>query len=213
MTGGRVLTWHNDIFVVSHKVLQDSKRRRFNIDIPPIYPRVIWPKGRAQQPVSCLGHKLPPTRLCCKPMAAFNILVHLLAEIFLNYRNLAKMLPGIVIRLDLVEGFGEDLECRVFRIGDKEGQIHQVVRIGEVAEVGEEHGKVGLRITKRDANENALLPFPAASGPLHVAEVVVFDRVQLRVPGSGKNAQGYNGSHRSSWPDKVCERDDPNNAK
>lgn len=80
-------------------------------------------------------------------MAAFNILVYFLTKILLDNGNFAKVLPRILIRLELAESLGEDVECRVFRVGDKEGHVYEVVRIGEVAEMREEHRQVGLSIS------------------------------------------------------------------
>lgn len=88
-----------------------------------------------------------------------------------------------------------------------------MVRICEVAEVGKEHGKMRLRITQRNAKENALFPFPPTSGPLNITQVVVSDRLQLKIPCGGEDSQGYNGGHRPSWPDKVPKCDHSDDAK
>ncbi|KAK5624505.1 hypothetical protein RRF57_000221 [Xylaria bambusicola] len=130
-----LLTGDNNILIVAHKILDDGERCCFNVNVPPIHPRVIWAQSSAQQPISCLCHELATACLSGKSMATLNVLVDFLAEIFLNNRYLAIWLFRILMGLKLFQHFDEKLQRPVLRVRDQKGEVHQVVWVGQIAKM------------------------------------------------------------------------------
>ncbi len=73
-------------------------------------------------------------------MTTFDILIDFLTEILLQDRDLSVRLLWVRVVLQLGQHLREEREGAVFGVGNQEGQIDEVVRIGEVAEMSEKHG-------------------------------------------------------------------------
>lgn len=123
-----------------HQILNNRKRRRLDIRISPIDPAMSGTQRRAKQPIPRLGHQFPPTRLGLETMPALHILLDLLAEIFLDNGDLAKVHLRVRIVLHLLQHAHEHAQSLVTRVGYQERQVNQVVWVGEVSQVREEHG-------------------------------------------------------------------------
>lgn len=82
-----------------------------------------------------------------------------------------------------------------------------MVRIGEVAHVGKEHGQVGLGIAERHAEQDALVALPAVGSALHVVEVVVADGGEQRIVAEHE-AQAQRGKEDVAEGREYQEQDD-----
>lgn len=151
-----------------HQILQDRKRRRLHIHIPPVHPRVVRPQRRRQQPIPRPRHQLPPARLRLEPVTALHVLVDLLPKVLLDDRYLPKVHLLVLPRLDLLHAPRQRLERLVLGVGHEERKVDQVVRVRQVAQVQEEHGQVLLGVAQRHAHQDALLALPPARRALHV---------------------------------------------
>lgn len=175
---------------MAHQILQDRGGRGLHVDITPVDPRVVWTEGSAEKPVSGLGHELSPARLRGETVTTFHILVDLLSKILLDDGDFAKVLGRIGAGLDSIELAFENRQGVVFRVGNEEGEIDQVVRIRKVNEMAEEHGHMRFSIAQRHADKNSLLPLPSLRGALDVRQVVVSHRLELEVFGTGTEPRG-----------------------
>lgn len=107
-------------------------------------------------------------------MPALNILVDFLPKVLFYHRDLAEPVFGIAIGLlEVGEEIGEERSGVVFAVADEEGEIDEVVRVGEVLEVGEEHGQMWCGVSEGCAEEDAFFALPTATCAAYVAEVVV----------------------------------------
>lgn len=99
-----------------HEILQNGERRRLNVHITPVHPRVVRPQRRRQQPVSRPRHKLPPARLRRKPVTTLHILIHHLPKILLDNRDLPKVHRLLLGRLNILQALDQHAHRIVLRI-------------------------------------------------------------------------------------------------
>lgn len=94
-------TGHDDVFIVTHQILEDARGCGFDVGITPVDPGVVGAEGGAEEPVSCLGHSLSSGCLRSKTVSVLDILLDLLAKVLLNERDLAvgHILIGVVLQL------------------------------------------------------------------------------------------------------------------
>lgn len=128
-------------------------------------------------------------------MPGFNVLVYFLSKVFFDNGYLTEGCAGVVVFLQTGEKVGEKGKSFVFAVADKEGEVDEVVRVGKVAQVGEEHGQVGCGVTERCAEEDALIAFPASACASYVGEVIVADgfNVELFAIAAAEKTKGEGG--------------------
>ena len=112
-------------------------------------------------------------------MPALDILIDLLPEILFDHGDLAVGLLRVGIVLQVREHLREQVERVVFGVGDQEGQIDEVVRVGEIVQVGEEHRQVGFGVSEWCTHQHPLFTLPPPRGASGLREVVVANRFQL----------------------------------
>src|SRR6478609_6356433 len=100
---------------------------------------MVWAERGAQEPVSCLGHELSPTRLGGEAMPTLDILVDLLSKVLFDNGNLAVMLQVLRIGLDRLEILHQHIQGPVLGVGHEKSQIDEMVGVCEVTQVREEH--------------------------------------------------------------------------
>lgn len=142
---------------------------------------MIRSQRSAEEPVARLSHELPPARLGGETMTTLDILVDLLTEIFLDDRYFAVMLVRVLGGLDSLEVLDEYIERLIFGIGHEEREVDQVMGIGEVLQVREEHGQMGLGVAQRHAQQYALFSLPPSRGALDIRQVIVPHGLQLEL--------------------------------
>jgi hypothetical protein len=133
-------------------------------------------------------------------MPALNVLVDLLSKVLFHDRDLAKALLGIWLRLYVVKEVGQKADGVVLGVSDEEGKVDEVVRVGEVLQVGKEHAQMRRGVSEGSAEKDPLLPFPSSGSALHVGEIVVPDRFQLEI------LDGRNKAQREDWEESGAER-------
>lgn len=164
-----------------HEVLEDGKRGGLDVSVSPVDPAMRRPQGSTQQPIPGLGHELPSRGLGGKAVSALDVLVDLLAKVLLDDRDLAVRLPRVRVVLQLLQQLRQQARGVVLRVRDQEGQVDEVVRVGEVAQMREEHGQVRRGVSQRRAQQDSLLALPPPRRPLDVRQVVVADGLELEV--------------------------------
>ena len=174
---------------MSHQIFQNGKGSRLDVDISPIHPAVCGAKSSTKQPIACLGHALSSAGLCSKAVSTLDILVDLLAKILFNDRNLAKRHSVFLARLKAGQKIGEKSQSVVLGITNEKGQIDEVVRICQVAQMREKHGQMRRRISKWGTKEDSLLTLPASCSTLDVGKVVITNCFKLQLLTSRKEAQ------------------------
>lgn len=158
-----------------HQILNDGKRCRLHISISPVDPAVGGTKRSAQQPIPGLGHQFPAAGLRLEAVPTLDILLHLLAKILPNHRNLSKCHCRVRVILHLLQHAREHVEGVIARVRYQKRKVDQVVRVGEVAEMREEHGEVRGGISQRREHEDAFPAFPALLCSLHFRQIIVPD--------------------------------------
>lgn len=135
-------TRNNDVLVVSHQVFQDGEGSRLDVDISPVNPAVGRPQGSTEQPVTGLCHALSSARLCGKAVSTLDVLVDLLAKVLFDDGDFSKRDAFLFFRLQIGQQIGEEDEGVVFGVSDEEGEVDQMVRVCQVAQMREEHWKM-----------------------------------------------------------------------
>lgn len=198
---------HNDVLVVTHQILQNGKGGGLDVDVTPVDPRVVGAERGTEEPVAGLGHELTAAGLSSETVATLDVLVDLLAKVLFEDRNLAKVLGGVGVGLDGLEVLDEHVEGVVLGVGDQKGEVDEVVWVGKVAEVGEEHGQMGLGVAQGHTEKDALLALPAARGALDVRQVIVADCLEVDAVAGREEVQGEEGQDGGGGPDEDAEED------
>lgn len=167
------LTGYNNILVVTHQIFENGERSSLDIDITPVDPGVIRAQSGTEKPVSGLGHELSAASLGGETVTAFDILVNLLTKVLLNDGNLSIWLSRVLVILDRVHVVDQKLKRVIFGVGNQESEINQVVRVGKVAQVREEHGQMRRGIAERNTEKNALFSLPSSSSATDGVQVIV----------------------------------------
>lgn len=108
-------------------------------------------------------------------MPTLNILVHLLPEVFLNHRDLTIGLFRVWIVLKVFQHLRQHAKRVVLGVGYQEGEVDEVVWVGKIVKVREEHGKVGLGVSERRAHEHPFFTLPSPLTPSRVRKIVIPD--------------------------------------
>lgn len=82
-----------------HEVLKDGGWSGLDVGIPPVDPGMVGPEGGTEQPVAGLGHGFAPAGLGGKAVPVLDVLLHLLAKVLLDQRDVAigDAVVGIVL--------------------------------------------------------------------------------------------------------------------
>lgn len=146
-SNARQPTWYNHILVVSHEILKNGEWGCLDIDISPVDPAVGRSQSCAQKPVTRLSHGLTTASLRSKTVTRLDILVDLLSEVLLHDRDLTKCLLGVWVGLQFLQLLGQQRNSVVLGVSYEERQIDEVVRVGQVLQMAEEHGQMRRRIS------------------------------------------------------------------
>lgn len=92
---------------MAHKVLQNCEWGSLHVYVAPIDPAVRRSQSCAEEPITCLSHRLSSSRLRGKAVPALDILIDLLAEILLHDGDLSKLLCRVLIGLQLFQKLRE----------------------------------------------------------------------------------------------------------
>jgi hypothetical protein len=166
---------------VSHEVLKNSRRGSLDIGVSPVNPRVVGSQGSTEEPVTGLGHGLSAGSLGGESVTVLDVLLDLLTEILLDEGNVSERHSVIRVILEVGKVLLELRKSLVLGVRNQEGKVDQVVGVGEVSHVGEEHGKMSFGITKRDTEEDTLAAFPTTSSSEVVVEVIMADGAETWV--------------------------------
>ena len=77
-------TWNQNVFIMSYKVLQNTTRILYNINIPPVNPIVHRPQRRIEEIVPCTSDSLTPGSLGAETMSLLDALAGGISEILLD---------------------------------------------------------------------------------------------------------------------------------
>lgn len=204
------LTWYNNVFVVSHEILENSKRRSLYVDVTPVDPAVRRAQSGTQEPVTRLSHRLTATGLCREAVSGLDVLVDFLSKVLLHNRDLAELLLRVWIGLQLLQLLRQDSDCLILGISDQECQIDKIVRVGKVPQMAEEHVEMGRGVSQRSADEYALLALPSPCGSLHIVEIVISHGFELRVVARCNEAERARAQVRSQAgeeEEQACEEE------
>ena len=113
-------TWNKYVFIVLHKVFDDTARVFNDVDISPVYPVVNRPDGGIQEIIASKANSLASRRLRPKAVALLDTLAHCVSEIPLDDHSTAE-----TVRIDLIleafELLSQDREGVILAITDQEG--------------------------------------------------------------------------------------------
>lgn len=175
-------TRNKNVFVMGNKVLENILGAVDNIHIAPIDPRMLRLESSGKKIVPGLAHSLATRALGLKRVPILYTLAKSKVEILLDdhgrvERNLVRSL------LNSVEFRGQDSQGVVFRIGDKERQVDQVVRVGELSKELKILGQIGGGILQRAHDKNSFLVDDSFASRLDTVEVDVLDRGRVDLEG------------------------------
>lgn len=156
------------------EILNNPLGRILNIHIPPVNPTMLRAHGRTQQIVPRAAHRLPPRPLRRKPMPVLHILSQRDAEIFLDDLRAAEG-DAVRPRLHPLQLHGQDGEGVVRAVADEEGEVDEVVGVGELGEEVEVLFDVGRGVAERGEDEDALFVDQRLGGGVDGVEVDALD--------------------------------------
>ena len=93
----------------------------------------------------------------------------------------------------------------VVAVADQEGKVDQVVRVGQVLQMGEEHGQVGRGVSQWGAEQYALFPLPSSGCAADVGQIVVPDSFYVEFFSPVEEAEregGYDGGGSQGGKDE-----------
>lgn len=122
-------------------------------------------------------------------MSTLDVLIDLLSKVLLDDRDLTKGHAIFLAGLQLGQQIGKEGKSVVLGITNEEGQVDEVMRVGQVAQMGEEHGQMRRGISERGAEKDALFAFPTSGSALDVGKIVVSDSLKLELLASGKQTK------------------------
>lgn len=157
-----------------HEIFEHAGGSFLNIHITPMDPAVIRLESRVEQEVASSSDGSAAGTLGLKGVPIGDFVAELDSEILLDdgdaAERAAKLRVGLV--LDAVELLGEDGEGVVGAVGDKEGDINQLVRVGKLHKELKVLVKVPGGIAKWRQDEHLLLPLLGRLGRLDIVQVV-----------------------------------------
>lgn len=148
-------TGDNNVLVVGDKVLNQAVGALLDISITPVHPRMLGLQCGVEQVVARLGHGLAARSLGGIGMSFLDILAQLVVEVLDNHGGASEGdLVGAA--LDAVQLGGKGRVGVVFRVGDEEGKVNQVVRIGQLGQQVKVLGQVLGGVLEGRQDEDSL---------------------------------------------------------
>jgi len=148
-------TGHQNIPIMRHKILDDAIRAVLDVDVAPVHPAVLWLHGGIQKVVARLAHCLSPRALRRKSVSILHALRQLDAKVLLDDDRTAER-DRVGSALDALQLFRQDGKSVVRAVADKEGQINQMVGVGELTEEIKVLFNVWSCVAKGSEDEDAL---------------------------------------------------------
>lgn len=138
---------------MGHEILQDTLGAIGNVHVAPVHPGVIGLQSRIEQVIPGAGDSLASWTLCGERMSLCHGHLNVGTEILLNNSctTEANFLLGVV--LDAIEFRGEVCEGVIFAVTNEEGQIDQIVWVGQFVKEVEIFGQVRSGVTKGSQDE------------------------------------------------------------
>ena len=152
------LTWYDDITVVSDQIFKNLVRAVLDVHVAPVNPAVLGLQGSAQQEVPGLAHSLSARTLCLETVSFLDAHSNrlLVREILLDNHNAAEW-HFVVSALDTLEFHRQDSQSIVIAVSDKETEVDQVVRVGQLADEFEVLVEVVAGVAEGSEDEDTLL--------------------------------------------------------
>ena len=166
-------TWNEDISVVHDEVFDDVRRVLDNIHVSPVDPAMVRLHSCREQVVPCLAHGLSARALGSKAMSLLDSLAGGHAEALLDDHGGPEGSLWVVLhafQLHCERGHGV-IRC----VADEEGQVNELVRVGELGEQVEVLGEIVRGIAQRGQDENLLLVSHGVDGRLDSVQFDVLD--------------------------------------
>lgn len=167
---------------MSNKILDNFGRAVLDVDIAPVDPAVFGLHGGAEEIIPGLAHGLSAGALCSKTVSVLDTLAQMDAEIFLDNGDAVEG-DGIGAALDALELFGEDGKSVVGAVADEEGQVDELVRVGQLRNEVKVVVDVGGGVAQGGEQQDALLVVNGLSGALYGVQVDAVDGAVVDLDG------------------------------
>lgn len=141
---------------MSDEVLDNLRRAVLDVDVTPVDPAVLRLHGGAEKVISSLAHSLSARTLGSETMSILNTLAQMNTKIFLNDGSAAEG-NRVGTSLNALELFCKDGQSVVGAVTDKESEIDQLVRVGQLRDQVEVVVDIGSGVAQRSEKEYALL--------------------------------------------------------
>lgn len=159
------------VSVVGDKVLDDLAGAVFDVDVPPVDPGMLGLEGGREKVVSGAAHGLSARALGGETVAVLDGLRDMDAEILLDNHDAAEGQVVGLCRLDALKLLGQDGQGVVGRVANQEGQVDQVVGVGELGDEIKVVVDVRGGVAERSEQQDALLVGGGLGGGLDGVEV------------------------------------------
>lgn len=163
---------------MSNKVFDDLGRRVLDINVSPVDPAVLGLHGSAEQIIPCFSHCLSPGSLSSESVAVLDTLARVDAKVLFDDHGAAEG-DRVGACLDALKLLGENGHGVVGAVTNKEGQIDQVMRIGELRNQIKVVVDVGSGVAKGSEQQDALLIGDTFGSALDGVQIDVLDGANI----------------------------------
>lgn len=168
-------TRHKNILIVGNKVLQNALGAIENVHVAPVDPGVIGLEGRVEQVVASTSDGLAPGTLSCKGVSLLHGHLGLGTKVLLDNRRAAEADFFIDVVLDAIQLGSEIGQSVILGITDEEGQVDQLVGVGQLVQEVEILLEVVRGVAQRGQDEDALTVVEGLGSGLDGVEIDVGD--------------------------------------
>ena len=140
-----------------NKILNNLTRTILNIHITPIHPTMLTLQRRTQQIIPRPSQRLPPPRLRLEAMPILDLHRVEHAKILLHNHRAAERHVLVGVRLHALQLGRQQAHRVVQRVADQEGEVDEVVGVGQLGEQVEVLLEVGGGVAERGQDQDALL--------------------------------------------------------
>ena len=151
-----LLTRHKDVLIVGHEILQNPLGTIDNINVTPVDPRVIGLQSRVEQVVAGTTNGLAPGTLRSESMSLLDAHLDAGTKVLANNGGAAEADFFVGVVLDAIQLGGQIGQGVILAVADKESEIDQLVRVGQLVQEVEVFLEVGGSVAQRGQDEHAL---------------------------------------------------------
>lgn len=156
---------------MGHKVLQDALGAVGDVHVTPVDPGVIRLESRVEQEVTGTTNSLATGTLGRKGVSLFHTHLSIGTKVLSDDRGAAEADFFIGVVLDAIELGSQVGQGVILAVSDEEGQIDQVVGVGQRVQELEILGEVRGGIAERGQDEDALAVEEGLGGRLDGVEI------------------------------------------